>query len=112
EARPSGCPFSAVSDYGGVDDGVHEFVETEELTWAVGAYPKMRIKADLTLETVVPGWVSLSGNGVERFEDTEEQVDGRCSIATGTVTPLMLPQGRFEFTASESLLNTCYRGLD
>ncbi|HEU5127761.1 MAG TPA: hypothetical protein VFU12_07225 [Glycomyces sp.] len=111
EAQPAGCPFSAMSDYGGVDDGVHDFEETGELTWAVGAYPKVRLKADLTVETVVPGWVSVSGNGIERFEDTEEQVGGRCKISTDAVTPLMLPQGRFEFTASEGLRTTCYRGL-
>ncbi len=111
EAQPEGCPFSAVSEYGGVDDGVHEFKEAEDLAWAVDAYPRVRIDDGLELETLATGWVSLSGEGDVMFEGTEERVRGRCRVGFGTTTVLMLPGGQFAFTAEEGLSNTCRRGL-
>lgn len=111
EARPEGCPFSAVSHYGSVYDGVNEFKEADGLAWAVDVYPHVRLDDGLTLETVAIGWVSLSGDGDVLFKDTEEQVRGRCRISVDTTTVLMLPGGQFEFTAGEDLTSTCRRGL-
>lgn len=111
EAGPEECPFSARSEYGGVDDGFHEFEEVDGLAWAVDAYPRMRLDDGLELETLATGWVSLSGDGEVMAEGTEERVQGRCRISFGTTTVLMLPGGQFAFTADGTLSSTCHRGI-
>lgn len=112
EAAPEGCPFSAGRYYGtGVDDGRDEFDEVEDLTWAVDVYPHMRFGSDLLLETVSPGWMTLSGNGTLYFEETTAPLQGRCSIEVSSYAVALLDDGRFEFTPTEKLDTTCYRGL-
>jgi hypothetical protein len=114
EIAPEGCPFSAASYYGPdqVDDGVHDFVEVQDLEWAVDTYPHLRIGPDLALDTVAPGWVALSGSGVVEFEGTTASLDGRCRIDLSSLDITLLAGGQFEFASTADLSTTCYRGLN
>ncbi|WP_155829762.1 hypothetical protein [Glycomyces tenuis] len=113
EAAPEGCPFSAQSYYSTdmVDDGLHEFEEVQDLAWAVDAYPHLRIGSDLALDTVAPGWMTLSGSGVVEFEGTTASLNGRCKIVMSSVEVTLLAGGQFEFASLEGLTSTCARGL-
>ncbi|WP_026923398.1 hypothetical protein [Glycomyces arizonensis] len=114
EAAPEGCPFSAESSSYGpgiVDDGITEFEEVQDLTWTVDVYPHLRIGPDMVLTTVAPGWVTLSGSGVPKWEGTGTSLQGRCRISLSSVDVNLLAGGQFEFTSTEDLSSTCGRGL-
>ena len=114
EAAPPGCPFGAASDYGAADDGVDEFEEVSKLTWAVDGHPRVRLTPSLlVLETVEPGWMSLSGSGLTWHYLEEAELRGRCRVSVVDIVPVMLPNGGFKFSTNErdGAWNTCYRGL-
>ncbi|MCD0446957.1 hypothetical protein LO763_25380 [Glycomyces sp. A-F 0318] len=108
DLAPAGCPFSAAYDWGVAYDGRTEFASVTELDWTVAAHPKVRFGRDLRLETVEPGWMTLSGKGTALLEDGETALDGRCGVNLGGLVPVLGEDGDFTFTPPEGQGNTCY----
>ncbi|WP_100445328.1 hypothetical protein [Glycomyces xiaoerkulensis] len=106
---PEQCPFSAAGDYSEVDDGTTNFDEVGELTWEVYRHPRVRFNHDLRLQTVSPGWVTVTGTGIEWVDETEETIDGRCEISVSDANARMQADGGFEFSVHSSIWSTCYR---
>ena len=107
---PEGCPFSAVGDFHALDDGTNEFTSFDDLAWSVETYPHVRLDPRFELETVVPGRVGLSGEGVEYRDETDMAIDGLCKVGISGMGVTLLADGRFEFSVNESLMSTCNRG--
>jgi hypothetical protein len=107
DLAPAGCPFSAAA-YGGAYDGRTEFETVSDVHWTVQAYPTVRFGRDLRLETVEPGWMTLGGNGIPLFEDTERALDGRCGVDIANLAPALGEDGRITFALAADQGNTCY----
>jgi hypothetical protein len=107
DLQPAGCPFSAAHDFGVAHDGFNEFSSVTELDWAVETYPKVRFGRDLRLETVAPGWITLTGMGTVLLEDGETTLAGRCAVEVENIAVTIGEDGALALALAEDQANTC-----